>query len=308
MTVTRAEGRSSLSRRARRQTWIGLAFLAPAFAFIVAFVAYPVITAAVLSFHQWDGVSARVFTGAANWVRLASDAVFWGSLGRNVLIAVVAVVFQVGLAMVIAYWLVRMVPRVKRVAMFLYVVPVVVSEICIGLLWGFVYNPYFGLLNGALRALGLDQLTRGWLGETGTAMPAVLEVMNFTYLGIYVLLFVAAFQNVDESVYEASAIDGAGNWRNFWHISVPMVAGDTRSTTLLAVVSSFKTFSLVFVLTRGGPNGATEVVSTYLFQAGYGNFESGYAATIGMAQLMLTAVVGVLVMGLAGRRRKGVDA
>ena len=128
MTVTRAEGRSSLSRRARRQTWIGLAFLAPAFAFIVAFVAYPVITAAVLSFHQWDGVSARVFTGAANWVRLASDTVFWGSLGRNVLIAVVAVVFQVGLAMVIAYWLVRMVPRVKRVAMFLYVVPVVVSE------------------------------------------------------------------------------------------------------------------------------------------------------------------------------------
>lgn len=295
---------AALSRAARRRDGrTAVLFLAPAMLFIGVFVGYPLITAGVLSFHDWDGVSVRQWSGLSNYRRLLEDTIFWTALRNNVLIALTAVVFQVGAAMVIAYWLVRVVPRVKRLAMFLYIVPVVISEICIGLLWGFVYNPYFGLLNGLLRTLGLESLTRGWLGDPVTAMGAVLVVMNLTYLGLYVLLFVAAFQNVDEGVYDAAKLDGAGHFRTFFSVSVPMVWSDVQATTILAVVSSFKTFSLVYVLTRGGPSNATEVVSTYLVTTGFNNFEAGYASTIGFAQILLTALVGLFVLTVL--RRKG---
>lgn len=291
---------------ARRDVRAALLFLLPALAFIGAFVVYPLATAGVLSFYSWDGVSLRHWIGLDNYERLLHDAVFWSSLRNNVLIALVAVVFQVGAGLVVGYWLVRVVPRIKRVAMFVYVMPVVISEICIGLLWGFVYNPYFGLLNGFLDAVGLGTLARGWLGDPHTAMAAVLVVMNLTYFGLYLLLFVAAFQNVDQSVYDAAALDGAGHLRTFLNVSVPMVWSDFQATTLLAVVSAFKTFSLIFVLTRGGPGTSTDVVSTYLYRTGFNNFEAGYASTIGFAQIVLTSIVGVVALVAMRRGQRGV--
>lgn len=295
--------RDGLHRAKRRESLIAVLFLVPALAFLVAFVAYPLANAGMLSFFEWDGFSPRSWAGLDNFTRLAGDEVFWSSLKNNALIALAAIVFQVGLGMVIAYWLVRVIPRFKRAAMFLYVIPVVISEICIGLLWQFVYNPYFGLLNGFLRLIGLGDLAQGWLGDKALAMPAVLVVMNLTYLGLYVLLFVAAFQDVDESVYEAASLDGAGHFRTFFGISVPMIASNIQATVLLAVVTSFKTFSLVFVMTRGGPSNATDVISTYLFKTGFGNFEAGYASAIGIAQLLITVLVGVFVLGVSRPRR-----
>lgn len=295
-----------LHRAKRRESLIALLFLVPALAFLTIFVAYPLANAGMLSFYDWDGFSPREWVGLDNFSRLIGDGVFWTALKNNGLIALAAIVFQVGLGMVIAYWLVRVIPRFKRTAMFLYVIPVVISEICIGLLWQFVYNPYFGLLNGFLRLIGLGDLSQGWLGDKNLAMPAVLVVMNLTYLGLYILLFVAAFQDVDESVYEAAALDGAGHFRTFFGISVPMIFSNVQATVLLAVVTSFKTFSLVFVMTRGGPSNATDVVSTYLFKTGFGNFEAGYASAIGIAQLLITVVVGLFVLS-ASRQRKPRD-
>lgn len=294
--------RGGLHRAKRRESLIAVLFLVPALMFLAIFIAYPLANAGMLSFFEWDGFSPREWVGVDNFIRLSGDGVFWSSLKNNVLIAVAAIVFQVGLGMVIAYWLVRVIPRFKRAAMFLYVIPVVISEICIGLLWQFVYNPYFGLLNGFLRLIGLGDLAQGWLGDKAFAMPAVLVVMNLTYLGLYILLFVAAFQDVDESVYEAASLDGAGHVRTFFGISVPMIASNVQATVLLAVVTSFKTFSLVFVMTRGGPSNATDVISTYLFKTGFGNFEAGYASAIGIAQLLITVIVGVFVLAISRPR------
>ncbi len=294
--------RGGLRRAKRRESMIAVLFLAPVLVFLGAFVAYPLANAGMLSFFSWDGFSPREWVGLDNFARLLGDGVFWTALKNNVLIALAAIVFQVGLGMVIAYWLVRVIPRFKRPAMFLYVIPVVISEICIGLLWQFVYNPYFGLLNGFLELIGLGELSQGWLGDRNLAMPAVLVVMNLTYLGLYILLFVAAFQDVDESVYEAASLDGAGHFRTFFGVSVPMIFSNVQATVLLAVVTSFKTFSLVFVMTRGGPNNSTDVISTYLFKTGFGNFEAGYASAIGIAQLLITVVVGIGVLGMTRSR------
>jgi raffinose/stachyose/melibiose transport system permease protein len=280
---------------AGRDAHYAFAFLLPTLILVGLFVAYPVLHSGVLSFYQWNGSAAPVFVGLDNFVRLAGDGFFWAALARNLAVAVSAIVLQVLLALLIAYCLVRIVGEVGRFFLFLYLVPVIVSEVCIGLLWRFIYNPYFGLLNAGLKALGLGSLASGWLGQSSTAFAAVVAVMSFTYLGLYVLLFVAAIRNVPESVFEAAELDGAGHWRSFVSVTVPMVWDTLRANVLLCVIGSLKTFSLVFVLTNGGPNHASEVVSTYLYKVGFNAFEMGYAATIGFAQMLLTAIGAFIV-------------
>ena len=291
MTPRQAGKDQSAGRDAR----YAFAFLLPTLILVGLFVAYPVLHSGVLSFYQWNGSAAPVFVGLDNFVRLAGDGFFWAALARNLAVAVSAIVLQVLLALLIAYCLVRIVGEVGRFFLFLYLVPVIVSEVCIGLLWRFIYNPYFGLLNAGLKALGLGSLASGWLGQSSTAFAAVVAVMSFTYLGLYVLLFVAAIRNVPESVFEAAELDGAGHWRSFVSVTVPMVWDTLRANVLLCVIGSLKTFSLVFVLTNGGPNHASEVVSTYLYKVGFNAFEMGYAATIGFAQMLLTAVGAFIV-------------
>ncbi|MBL0373386.1 sugar ABC transporter permease [Rhizobium sp. KVB221] len=288
---------------ARRYNRAALTFLAPALLMVVGFVAYPVAYAGWLSMFSWDGASAPVFVGAGNFIRLAGDPLFWHALLRNLLVAASAIVFQVLLALLIAYCLVRIVPAFSRIFLFFYLMPVMVSEICIGLLWRFMYNPYFGLVNAGLKAIGLDSLRRGWLGESDTAFLAVVVVMSFTYLGLYVLLFTAAVRSVPESVYEAAALDGAGHFHKFVSITIPMVWDAVRANSLLAIIGSLKTFSLVFVLTNGGPNHASEVVSTYLYKMGFGSFEMGYAATVGFAQMVLTAIGAWIIFRYLARTR-----
>jgi len=296
---------TSSTASSRRDDRAALLFLLPAIVLVAVFIAYPIIYAGWLSFFKWDGASGPEFIGFGNFLRLSTDPVFWQALGRNLLVALTAMVLQVFLALVIAYCLVRIVPFASRLFLFCYLVPVMVSEICIGLLWRFMYNPYFGLVNAGLKAVGLGSLQRGWLGESGTAFWAVIVVMSFTYLGLYVLLFVAAVRSVPESLYEAAEIDGAGHFSKFFSITVPTVWDAVRANMLLAIIGSLKTFSLVFVLTNGGPNQASEVVSTYLFKTGFGSFEMGYAATIGFAQMVLTALGAWVIFGYFKRVRGG---
>jgi raffinose/stachyose/melibiose transport system permease protein len=294
--------RQSPDAQDRRDSVSAALFLAPALLLVGAFVVWPLIHSGTLSFYRWNGASAPDFIGLDNYTRLVTDGYFWAALLRNVVIAVTAIGLQVFLALAIAYALVRMYARIGRVFLFLYLVPVIISEICIGLLWRFIYNPYFGLVNGLLRGLGLDSLQRGWLGESGTAFGAIIVVMSFTYLGLYVLLFVGALRNVPESIYEAAEIDGATHYHAFFAITVPMVWDTVRANILLCIVGSLKTFSLVFVLTNGGPNRASEVISTYLYSVGFGSFEMGYAATIGFVQMLLTGVGAFIVFRTMSRR------
>ncbi|MDC7125919.1 MAG: sugar ABC transporter permease [Spirochaetales bacterium] len=291
-------------KRVRRENQTALTYLAPALIFLIVFMVYPLIYSGILSFFKWTGVSAKVFIGFENFQRLFTDNYFWRALVNNISVAVSALIFQVFIALVIAFVLVRVMDKVSKVYLFIFLIPMVVSEICIGLLWGFIYNPYFGLINAALRGLGLESLAIGWLGESATAFPAVINAMNFTYLGLYVLLFVNSIQDVPEDIFDAAKIDGAGGIRTFFNVVIPVIRESIGSTMLLAVISSFKTFSLVFVLTNGGPNHRSEVLSTYLYKMGFNSFQMGYASTIGFVQMLLMALAGFIVLYSTSRKNK----
>ncbi|MCG8532555.1 MAG: sugar ABC transporter permease [Desulfovibrionales bacterium] len=291
-------------RRLLHENFIAAIYLLPVFLFLSAFMLYPIINSGYISFFKWNGISKKTFIGFENFIRIVQDEYFYQSLLNNILIGISAIVFQVFIGVIIAYFLVKITQKVQKPFMFLYLIPMVVSEICIGLLWGFIYNPYFGLLNGFLNSIGFQNLTIGWLGNPNTAFIAVVFTMNFTYLGLYVLLFVNAIQNIPSAIFDAAMVDGAGAVKTFFNVVIPMTWDTMVSNMLLCIVSSFKTFSIIFVLTCGGPNHASEVISTYLYKMGFNTFQMGYGSTIGFVQIILTALAGILVMRTMNKSKR----
>jgi raffinose/stachyose/melibiose transport system permease protein len=175
------------------------------------------------------------------------------------------------------------------------------SLVVVGIAWDYVYNPDWGLLNGTLRAAGAGRLATGWLAGGSTAMPAVIATANWTYFGFAMVIFLAGLQNIDRSLYEAAAIDGAGAGAQFRHITIP---GLRTQITLLLVVSfinTLRTFDLVFVMTSGGPGRATEVVAYYIYSLAFITRQVGYGAAAAVVLTALTLVITILFLRLRER-------
>ena len=164
-----------------------------------------------------------------------------------------------------------------------------------------MYNPDFGLLNGALEAVGLEDLQRIWLGDTSTALLAISVVSGWVFAGFYMIIFYAAFRQIPSEVLEAARLDGAGEWALFRRIKVPMIRGATGVAVLLCVTGGFQGFDLFFVLTNGGPYGATEIPTTLLVKTVFRNGEVGYGSA--MAVLLTAVVVTVGLMYVRIQRR-----
>jgi raffinose/stachyose/melibiose transport system permease protein len=169
--------------------------------------------------------------------------------------------------------------------------------VVVAVLWSFVYNPDFGLVNATLGAIGLDGLQRVWLGDTSTALAAVSVVSGWVYAGFYMMIFYAAFRQIPSDILEAARLDGAGEWALFRRIKVPMIRAAVWVGILLCVTGGFQGFDLFFVLTNGGPYGATEIPTTYLVKTVFRNGEVGYGSAMAV---VLTAIV--LGVGLAYSR------
>ena len=175
-----------------------------------------------------------------------------------------------------------------RVAIF---TPVMLPMVVVAILWSFVYNPDFGLVNAALGGVGLEELQRVWLGDTSTALLAVCVVSGWVFAGFYMMIFYAAFRQIPSEVIEAARLDGAGEWALFRRVKVPMIRNAVAVAVLLCVTGGFQGFDLFFVLTNGGPYGATEIPTTYLVKTVFRNGEVGYGSA--MAVILTAIVLGV---------------
>lgn len=177
------------------------------------------------------------------------------------------------------------------------------SSVAIGILWKYVYDPNFGLLNGFLEAVGLGELRRAWLGEPGIALYAVIATVSWQYTPLYMLLFSAGLLGIPAELYEAAAIDGASGLQSFWHVTLPMLRGTAVTALTLAVVGSLKYFDLIYVMTEGGPLYSTEVMATYMYRKAFHEFGMGYGSTIAVAMFIAAAAAAAAVLaGGLGRR------
>ena len=276
-------------------------FLAPGLLVFGFAVLLPMVLTGGYSFFEWNGFGPMTFVGLDNYARAASDAVFRGSFVHVLIYIAATLILEVLVGLGLAGLVSMRSGRLWfRVAIF---APVMLPMVVVAVLWSFVYNPDFGLLNGALAAVGLGDLQRIWLGDTSTALLAVSVVSGWVFAGFYMVIFYAAFRQIPSEVVEAARLDGAGEWALFRRIKVPMIRGATGVAVLLCVTGGFQGFDLFFVLTNGGPYGATEIPTTLLVKTVFRDGEVGYGSAMAVLLTAIVLAIGLLYVRIQGRGR-----
>ena len=283
-------------RRGERLTIV--LFLLPAAFLLGLFVIWPIGGAAQLSFFDWNGLDeVRRFVGWANWRTLLGDAVFWRALRNNFTIVVLSIVFQLPIAMALAVLLERG-GRHLRVHKVVYVFPMLMSTVAVGILFKYVLDPQFGMVNAVLRGAGLGSLARNWLGEPHLALAAVVAVVSWQWIPFYMLLFYAALAALPADMREAARLDGASETQYFFRVALPLMAGTVRTACVLSLVGSLKYFDLVWVMTEGGPSHASELMATYMYKKAFSSFDMGYGSTIATALFVIVMAAALVSVWL----------
>jgi N-acetylglucosamine transport system permease protein len=290
-----------------------LTFLAPPIALYAIFVISPYLQTFQIASTNWGGLSPEYqVVGLSNFNRLIHDQYVWNALGHNAIMLVVLPVVTIGLGLFFASMLsvggqgnragVRGV-RGSALYRIVYFFPQVLSVALIGVLWREMYAPNSGLINGALRAIGLGSLARPWLGDPTFAFWAVLLVMVWSNVGFYVVLFTAGMQSIPRDIYEAALLDGASRYTTLLRISVPLLWDTIQVAWVYLAVLALDGFALVQIITNGGPGFSTEVIGLRLYTTAFDETQFGYASAIGVAMLFLTLSVAVLALRVTRRDR-----
>jgi raffinose/stachyose/melibiose transport system permease protein len=277
-----------------------LLWVAPALLLLVVFVYYPVVDNVRLSLYRWNAFSPEeVWVGLENYTTLLNDPIFWSSLFNNVAYAVVSVIFQVLAGLVLAAILEELVRgRLQGIFRTIYFIPAVLSLTITGLLFQFMYNPQIGLVNGLLDVLGLDAWKHSWLGESATAIWAIIAMSQWQSVGYVMVLFIVAMQRIPRELYEAAYIDGASRTRAFRSITIPLIREMTLLVMIITISGAFLVFNEVQVMTGGGPNNASHTLGTWLYKSAFFNDKMGYAAAIAVVIFVITVVTSVVQLVL----------
>jgi raffinose/stachyose/melibiose transport system permease protein len=283
----------------------GLAFLMilPAALLVGLFYLWPFLSGFWLSLENWDGFSPPRWAGLANYVRLTTDHVFLSALANNAIFVVAVVALKNVLGLALALLLNRAIRgRVFfRAAAF---VPVTMSFVAVGLLWSWIYNPVFGLLDAALDLVGLGGLKASWLGDANIALYAIIAVDVWKWLGFHAVIYLAGLKTIPPELYESAAMDGANRLGQFWHITLPLLTPIVFINTILALSGAFvRNFDIVYVLTKGGPNHATEVVLTYMMSKAFQDGAMSYAGAMGYVLFVIVGLASVGLLALMRRQR-----
>jgi raffinose/stachyose/melibiose transport system permease protein len=278
--------------------------LAPCVVPLLVFVYLPIVENVRYSFFQWSSLNPTwTYIGFDNYRTLSHDPIFWMCLVNNVVYAVISLVFQVGLALFLAAILEStLTPALSsffRVSLF---IPSILPITVIGFLWQLLYQPAFGLIDQLLEAVGLESWARAWLGEEKTALLATVAVSQWQWTGYLTVLFVVAIRAIPKELYEAVQIDGGGRIRQFRHVTVPGVRETTLLIAIITIFGSIKVFDIVWVMTAGGPNNASEVLGTYMYRSAFRNDLVGYGATIAVVMFILAFVFGIVQISLQRER------
>ncbi len=265
------------------------AFIAPAFLVYAVFIIVPVLLSVYYSFTKWDGISPKVFIGFRNYAYLFTDSDYWMVVKNTAVLILYSVIFQVFLGLVLAYLLYRCVKGFKffRTVFFL---PVVISPIAIGLMFSLFYNTELGPLNKFLEVVGLAWMKHEWLSDPKIVLNSVIFPQVWQYIGLYIVIFLAALQSVPEEILESARMDGASSFKTFVKIILPLLWEISQICIILAVTGSLKAFDHAWVITGGGPGNASSYIALSMFRTAFVDHDFGYGSTL-TATIMLYAVL-----------------
>jgi N-acetylglucosamine transport system permease protein len=280
----------------RKQGWFILGFLSPAVAIYGVFVVWPLLQAFDYSAYRWRGVSAhRKFVGTENFVKLAHDDAFHEAIRNNLELLVIGGVLSLAISVAVAHGL-QSVGRLSKSLRSLILFPQVMSLVVVATLWQFLLNPQFGLLTSGMQAVGLGRYVHTWLGDPSTALPSVIVAFVWYASGFYVLLFSAGIRSLPAEIIEAAELDGAVGMRRFWRVTWPMLWSVKRVAIVNITITVMNVFALVYLMTQGGPDRATEVMLTYLYQSAFVNSQFGYATAIAVANFVIIMLLSIGIL------------
>ncbi len=263
------------------------AALVPSMFIYSVFVIVPIVWSAYYGFFNWSGIGEASFIGFANYIEVFQDSIFWHSLKNNLIIILASVFGQVPIALIlsIVLWRSTLFQKFVRSAVFM---PLVLSSVVIGLIWGFIYHPQMGVLNAVLELLGLEHLTRAWLSDPKAAIYYLTLPIIWNYIGLYMIIFVAALQNIPGEIEDAVQLDGPGFFKRLFYIKLPLIWDTIKVAVILCISGSLKAFDLVIVMTGGGPAHATELLATYMYNNTFEIYRFGYGSAVSAAILIIS--------------------
>ena len=276
--------------------WYIFIFVLPALILFCGVLIAPIGASAYFSFFDWNGFTAKTFIGFDNYKELfTSDSIGFNKALRNaLLLAGLSVFLQLPLALALALALGKGI-KGERIFLSVFFMPVLISTVVIGQLWVKIYNPDYGVLNVALRSVGLDNLTQIWLGDTSTALAAVFVPILWQYVGYHMLLLYAGVKSVPTELREAAMLDGASDGQVDRYIVLPYIKPIIKISVIFAVTGSLKSFDLIYVLTNGGPLHSTEVPSTLMISMLFLRNRYGMGSTIAVLLIILCFAFALLI-------------
>ena len=289
----RPQSRRSLRQWLRKDLPSDL-FILPALGLYAILVVYSFLSTIYFSMTDWDGAQpVKRFIGLENYQHLFQDQLMWLSLTHNLIWIAVGTLTPVVIGLVLAT-LVWSGVRGRIVFRTIFFMPVVLSTVVVGMIWAWIYHPMFGPINLILRAVGLESVARGWLGDLTWALYALLLAALWAYFGFCFVILLAALQNVDMELHDAAKIDGANAWRRFINVTVPQLRPVLTMLLAYTLVGGFNVFDIVYIMTKGGPANATEVLSTYTYTMAFKQNQVGYGAALTMIITVLSLAASFL--------------
>jgi N-acetylglucosamine transport system permease protein len=282
-------------------------FLLPAVVLYSVFVLYPYVQAFYLSLTSWSGTSSELpFVGLDNFRTLLTDGRFLSALANNGKFLIVLPLGALSLALLYAALFTQGNQAILGAGFYriVFFFPQVISLVIIGILFQYVYNPRYGLLNSTLEYMGLEDLQRTWLGNNTTIFWAIAFVFIWASVGFYMIIFMSSMQSIPTSFYEAATLDGAGRWRQFRDITLPLMWETIRTAVIYIAIAALDMFVIIQVITGGTSTSSArsvETVAVYMYIEAFSKSRWGYAATVGVILLLLTLLLSVVLMRLTKR-------
>jgi ABC-type sugar transport system permease subunit len=285
----------------KKINWFPYLMTFPAVFLFLLFVIIPFFEGLYTSFYKWDGFSEMSWVGIKNYINVIKDDVFWLSMKNTFIYALFVTVLKNIIALALAHVLVKKFPLRTMFRTGIYM-PVTLSYVVIGVLWSWIYNPTFGLLNALLKALGLESWIAGWLSDSSVALYSVIAVDVWKWIGYHMVLYLAGLQAISQDLYEAAALDGAGGIQKFIHITVPQLNSTIIVNVLMSITGAFASnYDIVNVMTGGGPMHATEVSLTYIMTTAFKYSNMGKANAMSMILFLFVFVFGFIQLRVMTR-------
>lgn len=290
-----------LTRQAKNRITIIL-FLLPAIVIFCVFIIYPIIRSLYFSLFDWNGLGpATDFIGLDNFKRILTDTIFQKAVINNFLIALLSLAVQLPISLAIAIMVGRNFPG-RGFFRTIFFLPYVLSEVITAIIWLSMFNPNpeRGFINALLEIIPfVDPVS--FLGDPSLVLIAIFIVLSWKYFGLHMLLFMAGLQNIPHEIEEAALIDGANRWQMLTRVTIPLLGGTIRTCAYLSILGSLTQFTLIWVMTKGGPVNASEVMATYMYRYGFVRFWLGYGSAVAIVMLLIALIISLVYRRLMER-------